>query len=94
MAAVVTFLIFVLSDPLIIIPAPRNPIPVTIWAAIREVEFGSTIFERWVNTIAPATTSVIVPIPVGLFFVSRSIPTRNPANIEIPIPIRNFKSFQ
>jgi hypothetical protein len=45
-AAVVTFLIFVLSGLLIIIPAPRNPIPVTIWAAIREVKFGSTIFER------------------------------------------------
>ena len=35
----------------------------------------------------------MVSIQVGLCFVSLSIPIRNPANVDIPIPIRNFNSF-
>ena len=49
LAAVVRFLTWVFSVSLIMSPAQRNQIPVTICSAILEVEFGSTISDKNVN---------------------------------------------
>ena len=45
LAAVVKFVIFLSISPLRTIPAPKNPMPLTTCAAIREVELGSIAAE-------------------------------------------------
>ncbi len=44
--------------PFIIIPAPKNPIPPTTYAAILVVDAGSTCEDKNVNTIEPQITRV------------------------------------
>ena len=47
LAAVVRFVTLWFSSLFRISPAPRNPIPVIIWAAILDVEFGSTWVDKF-----------------------------------------------
>ena len=82
-------MIFLSISPLRIIPAPKNPIPLTTCAAIREVELGSTAAERYVNNIEPPITKEFVLIPAGLPLDSLSAPITNPAARAIIMSIRN-----
>ena len=63
-----------------IIPAPRNPMPVTIPAAIAPGVFGSIVLEMKVNIAAPPITKDCVLMPPGLPLDSLSMPMKNPAN--------------
>jgi hypothetical protein len=74
-------------------PAPRNPIPVTSWAAILDVELGSIWADKYVNIIEPAITKQCVLIPAALPLDSLSAPIRNPASNERPMPIRKSSSY-
>src|SRR5438874_12352596 len=63
------------------LPAPRKPTPVTIWAAIR---VGSTVLPKIgirpspVNKHEPAPMSAIVRIPAAWPLISRSVPSARP----------------
>jgi hypothetical protein len=74
-----------------IVPAPKNPIPLTTWAAIRE---GSRITFRSLNTsanpkaetsmnnVAPTHTSMWAPNPAAQSNRSRSKPMTLPSNAD------------
>ena len=71
-----------------IAPAPRKPMPETIWAAIREGSVGIEPFgaggaskkkiERTVKAADPSETSRCVRIPAGWAWISRSRPIAAP----------------
>ena len=88
LAAVVKLVILFSSSPFKITPAPRNPIPATISAAILDVCWGSTIADKYVKIIEPPITKLCVLIPAGLSLCSLSKPIRNPANTDKPRPIK------
>jgi len=66
--------------------------PVIIWAAILEVEVGSTRTERNVKSIEPAMTKMCVLIPAALPLDSLSMPSRKPAMRQIVRSMRNMIS--
>src|SRR2546430_16526312 len=69
------------SPCLRMLPAPRKPTPVTIWAAIR---VGSTVLPKIgirpspVNKHEPAPMSAIVRIPAAWPLIERSVPSGRP----------------
>src|SRR5690606_31677110 len=65
-------------------PAPKKPIPVTIFAAIRSSEI-LPIRELKVKMVEPKQIRMIVRKPADLFLNSRSNPTTAPHAIEINI---------
>src|SRR5215831_7414166 len=67
------------SLPRIIAPAPRNPTPVTICAAMRPGSaFGVSVTEVIVNTAQPRAIRIFVLNPALLWCSSRSAPSRPP----------------
>ena len=77
------------NSPFSQIPAHRNPIPVTICAAILDMELGSTSAEINVNIIEPPITKQWVLIPAALPFDSLSAQSENPPIVTIPCPMQN-----
>ena len=74
---------------LMIAPAPRNPMPVTIWAATRDGSVavpsadGNPTIDSTVNSADPSATSRWVRIPAGWSWISRSIPMTAPRTAAI-----------
>ncbi len=91
LAAVVRF--FTLAPSFSISPAPKKPMPETIWAAILESEAGSTVADINVKSIEPAITSIWVLMPASLPRSSRSKPIAKPTTKLRARSIRNLISF-
>lgn len=89
LAAVVRLVTLLSSSLFRMSPAPRNPIPVTILAAILDVEVGSTRPDIYEKIIEPPMTRHRVLIPAGLPLDSLSRPITKPARNDKPNPIRN-----
>ena len=73
------------EDPYLrIAPAPRNPIPETICAAIREGSVGAAERKKkipsTVNATEPSETRICVRIPAGWAWISRSNPIAAPSS--------------
>ena len=74
---------------LMIAPAPRNPMPVTICAATRDGSVavpsadGNPTIDSTVNSADPSDTSRWVRIPAGWSWISRSIPMTAPRTAAI-----------
>ena len=77
LAAVVRFLIWSFPN-FRIIPAPKNPIPVTICAVILAGDVGSAIGDKKVKNIAPPITKMWVLIPAIFLLASLSAPIIKP----------------
>ena len=58
LAAVVKLVILCSVYPFKITPAPRNPTPATISAAILDVKLGSTIEDKYVKIMEPPITKL------------------------------------
>lgn len=73
-----------------IIPAPKNPIPVTICAAILDGAATSVFSDKNVNSIDPHITNAIVLIPASFPLASLSNPISIPAITLRIIPTKKF----
>lgn len=83
LAAVVTLETLLVFVDLSMMPAPKNPTPDTICAAIRVESFDpEACAEIKANVIAAPITIVCVLIPAGFFFNSRSAPIIVPQRSE------------
>src|SRR5882672_4080901 len=70
------------------VPAPRKPMPVTTWAAIRPGSPGcpgrrlvATLADSHMKSIDPRQMRMLVRKPAGFFLISRSTPMRPPQAI-------------
>jgi hypothetical protein len=63
-------------------PAPRNPTPLTMLAAIRESFSPPILNEKIVNKVAPTQMKIIVRNPADLSWYSRSAPINPPSMTE------------
>ena len=79
-----------------IIPAPKNPTPVTTWAVIRltstPLALSAIEMDNNTNTAAPMATNIFVRKPAVLWCHCRSKPMVNPAKRAVPKRRENSKT--